>query len=211
MFIVLANTTSPIMTNHQFEILEKETCYQGFFKLMRYRLKHTLFAGGWSEALVREVLERGHAAAVLPYDPLHEQVVLIEQFRPGALADPQGAWLWEIVAGILEPGETATEVASREAIEETGCHVTDLIPINHFFVSPGSTTETTALFCGRVDATQAAGIHGCVEEHEDIRVQVVALTTALDMLTAGRIRFAPAIIALQWLALHHQQVKQQWS
>lgn len=198
------------MTDHQFEIIEKETCYQGFFKLIRYRLKHTLFAGGWSGALLREVLERGHAAAVLPYDPILDQVVLIEQFRPGALDAPQGAWLWEIVAGILEAGETADKVVMREAVEEIGCPVTDIIPINHFFVSPGSTTETTALFCGRVDARQATGIHGRVEEHEDIRVQAFPFTTALAMLAEGHIQFAPAIIALQWLALHQQQVKQQW-
>ncbi|OAD21354.1 nucleoside diphosphate pyrophosphatase, partial [Candidatus Thiomargarita nelsonii] len=91
---------------NQIEILDKKNCYEGFFKLVRYRLKHTLFAGGWSRELLREVLERGHAAAVLPYDPIRDQVVMIEQFRPGAIGHANGAWLWEIVAGILEPGET---------------------------------------------------------------------------------------------------------
>ena len=199
-------------THHKtLNILDKTICYQGFFKLVRYRLKHTLFAGGWSKELPREVLERGHAAAVLPYDPIREQVVMIEQFRPGAIEDANGAWLWEIVAGILEPGEAPGEVVQREAIEETGCPVSDIIHICNFFVSPGSTTETTTLFCGRVDAEQARGIHGVATEHEDIQVHVVPFRTALEMIPAGQIRFAPAIIALQWLALHQEEVKQRWS
>jgi ADP-ribose pyrophosphatase len=192
------------------EILEKKTCYEGFFKLIRYRLKHSLFAGGWSKELPREVLERGHAAAVLPYDPIQDDVVMIEQFRPGAIGHPDGAWLWEIVAGILEPGEEPSEVVYREAVEEIGCPVSDIIPICDFFVSPGSTSETTALYCGRVDATQASGIHGVASEYEDIQVHVIPFSTALEMLNAGKIRFAPAVIGLQWLALHHNEVKARW-
>ncbi|MDM8558855.1 NUDIX domain-containing protein [Candidatus Parabeggiatoa sp. HSG14] len=198
------------MVNNDIEIIEKINCYDGFFKLVRYRLKHTLFDGGWSGELFREVLERGHAAAVLPYDPVNEQVVMIEQFRPGAIGHSHGAWLWEIVAGILESGEAPSEVVYREAVEETGCPVSDVIPICDFFVSPGSTSETTALFCGRVDASQANGIHGVVSENEDIKVHVVSLDNALDMLQTGKIRFAPAIIALQWLALHRDEVKTRW-
>jgi ADP-ribose pyrophosphatase len=196
--------------NQDIEILEKITCYQGFFKLVRYKLKHTLFAGGWSKELLREVLERGHAVAVLPYDPIREQVVMIEQFRPGAIGHADGAWLWEIVAGIIETGETLETVVYREAEEEMGCPVADIIPICQFFVSPGSTNETTALFCGRVDSTQASGIQGAAAEYEDIQVHVVPFATALQLLETGKIRFAPAIIALQWLALHHEEVNQRW-
>jgi len=195
---------------NQIEILDKKSCYEGFFKLVRYRLKHTLFAGGWSRELLREVLERGHAAAVLPYDPVRDQVVMIEQFRPGAIGHVNGAWLWEIVAGILEPGETPSDVVYREAVEEMGCPVSDIIHICDFFVSPGSTNETTALFCGRVDATQAGGIQGVVSENEDIQVHIVSFSTALEMLQTGKIQFAPAIIALQWLALHRDEVKAGW-
>jgi ADP-ribose pyrophosphatase len=197
-------------TKNAVNILEKEICYDGFFKLVRYRLQHTLFAGGWSGELVREVLERGHAAAVLPYDPIRDEVVMIEQFRPGALGDAKGAWLWEIVAGILEPGESPGNVVRREAIEEIGCPVIDPVYICTFFVSPGSTTETTALFCGRVDAEKAKGIHGVASEHEDIQVHVIPFATAWEMLQNCQIRFAPAIIALQWLALHRREVKQWW-
>jgi ADP-ribose pyrophosphatase len=194
------------------DIIETKVCYDGFFKLLRYKLKHSLFAGGWSEELLREIIERGQAVAVLPYDPITDQVIMIEQFRPGALNHPDGAWLWEIVAGIIESGETAPEVAHREAIEETGCQVSDILRICEFFVSPGCCTETTTLFCGRVDANKVkeGSISGVASEHEDIQVHVISLTDALNMLETGKIKFAPAVIALQWLALHREDVKAKW-
>ena len=79
--------------------------------------------------LVRELFERGHAAAVLPYDPVTDRVLMIEQFRIGALAAPGGPWLLEIVAGVIDPGEIPEEVVRRETVEETGCHLQKVVPI----------------------------------------------------------------------------------
>jgi len=192
------------------EILEKTICFEGFFRIEKYRLRHRLFNGGWSRPLGRELFERGHAAAVLPYDPICDAVILIEQFRVGALTAPGGPWLLEIVAGMIESGETAQDVVKRESIEEADCIITDLLPVCDFLVSPGGTSERIALFCGRVDATQAGGIHGAPEEDEDIKVHVVPLDTAFTFLQSGRINSASAIIALQWLALNREQVRTQW-
>ncbi|MEQ8695449.1 MAG: NUDIX domain-containing protein, partial [Bauldia litoralis] len=101
------------------DILEKTTPYKGRFQIDRYRLRYHRFDGAWSEPVLREVFERGHAAAVLPYDPVRDEVVLIEQFRPGPLAAGEASpWLIEIVAGIIDPGETPEEVVRREADEE---------------------------------------------------------------------------------------------
>ncbi|MEK6596357.1 MAG: NUDIX domain-containing protein, partial [Pseudomonadota bacterium] len=108
------------------EILEKTICFEGFFRLERYRLRHRLFNGDWSRPLVRELFERGHAAAILPYDPIRDEVILIEQFRVGALAAPGGPWLLEIVAGVIEGNETTEEVVKRESMEEADCVITDL-------------------------------------------------------------------------------------
>ncbi|MDD5274329.1 MAG: NUDIX domain-containing protein, partial [Methylovulum sp.] len=153
-----------------FSILSKETVYNGFFRLEKYRLKHTLYAGGWSAELNRELFVRGECVGVLLYDPHTDQVVLIEQFRVGALAQPDHAWLVEIVAGAIEEGETASEVAYREALEEAGCTIEELLEISQFYTSPGGTAERLTLFCGKVDCTAVGGIHGLADEHEDIMV-----------------------------------------
>lgn len=191
------------------EVLDRTICYQGFFRIDRYRLRHRLFSGVWSPELVREVFERGHAAAVLPYDPQRDEVVLIEQFRIGAL-DSSNPWLVEIVAGIIEPDETPEAVVRREAIEESGCHITELVPICDYFVSPGGTTERLALFCGKVDTSEAGGTHGLAEEHEDIRVLVMPAAEAFEQITSGGVKAAAPIIALQWLQLNREVLRHRW-
>jgi ADP-ribose pyrophosphatase len=197
--------------NYQFEVLDKTIGYDGFFRMERYRLRHELFQGGWSPDITRECLERGHAVAVLLYDPDHDQVVLLEQFRVGALEFPGGPWLLEIVAGIMDdPAETAEEVARREAVEEAGCELLDLIPICHYLVSPGGASESITLFCGRVTTSGISGLSGLAEEHEDIQLHVVSRTEALDLLKAGRINSAAPIIALQWLELNRSTLLERW-
>lgn len=192
------------------EILEKTICFEGFFRIERYHLRHRLFNGDWSHPLVRELFERGHAAAVLPYDPIRDEVILIEQFRIGALDAPGGPWLMEIVAGMIEVDESAPDVVKRESIEEANCIITDLIPLCDFLVSPGGTTERVALFCGRVDTTHAGGVHGASDEGEDIKVHVITLDAAIALLQTGRINSASAIIALQWLTLNRDYARNLW-
>ncbi len=193
------------------EIIAREAAYEGRFRLDRYRLRHRLFAGGMGPELTREVFERGHAAALLPYDPVLDQVVLIEQFRIGAYAAGRTAWLTEVVAGIVEAGETPAEVVRRELTEETGLELIGAPePVTEFLVSPGGTSETVTLFCGRVDASTADGIHGIKDEGEDIRVLVLPVAEALARLKAGRIDNSPAIIALQWLALNREALRRKW-
>ena len=198
--------------NHQFEVLDKTICYSGFFRMEKYRLRHELFAGGWSAEITRECLERGHAVAALLYDPASDRVVLLEQFRGGALEFPGGPWLLEIVAGIMDdPDETTEDVARRETVKEAGCDILDLVPICHYLVSPGGTSESITLFCGRVDATTITpGVRGVATEHEDIRVHVVSRAEALDLLHAGRINSAAPIIALQWLELNQPKLLERW-
>lgn len=193
-----------------YQVLEREEAYRGFFRLERYRLRHELFRGGWSRTLTRELFERGHAAAVLGYDPVLDAVVVLEQFRIGALNGPRGPWLLEIVAGMIEPGESPEEVVRREAVEEAGCAVLDLIPVCDYWVSPGGTSERIALFVGRVDASRVGGIHGLEAEGEDIRVSRVPRTEALRLMGEGRIDSASVIIALQWLELHLDDVRVRW-
>jgi len=191
-------------------LLRRETPFQGYFRIDRYTLRHPLFEGGMSGDVTREVFERGHAAAVLPYDPECDTVVLIEQFRAGAYAAGDNPWIVEIVAGIIETGETADAVARREAIEEAGLAIGALEQIAEVFVSPGGTSETVALFCGRCDSRDAGGIHGIDAEDEDIRVIVKPFAEVLVDLNAGRVRSAAPLIALQWLALNRDALRARW-
>ena len=193
------------------EVTARDTVYKGHFRIDRWRLRHRLFAGGWNRPIVREVFERGAAVAVLPYDPVRDQVVLIEQFRIGALAhgDPE-PWLLEIVAGVIEAGETPEDVARRETQEECGGTLRALEPMLHYYPTPGGCSEFVYLYCGWIDSAGIGGIHGLEAEGEDIRVEVVSFTDAMAALQSGRIRASPAVIALQWLALNRDRLRAAW-
>lgn len=199
------------MSRDDVEILEQTVVYDGYFKIVRYDVRHRLHAGGWSGSVRRELFERGHAAAVLPYDPDRDEVVLIEQFRVGALAADWHPWLVEIVAGIIDEGETAERVVRREAMEEAGLTVGPLIHMVDYLASPGGSSETVSVFCGRVDASYAGGIYGLDEEHEDIKVSTVRFNELDGMLADGAIRNAVTVIAVQWLLLHRDRVRAQWT
>jgi ADP-ribose pyrophosphatase len=189
------------------EILESAVAYDGFFKLRRFSLRHRLFGGGWSPPLTRELLERGHAAAVLPFDPDRDEVVLVEQFRIGALEDERGAWLLEPVAGMIEAGESGERVARREAGEEAGLAIDELAFVADYIASPGGSSERTSLYIGRVRAP-AGGVFGIGDE--DIRTHVMPLDRALARADAGEIRGANALIALLWLARHRDRLAARW-
>ena len=195
----------------KYRILEHDIVWRGFFRIDRFRLQHQLFAGGWGEPLSRELFERGHAAAVLPYDPRRDEVVMVEQFRIGALQAPGGPWLLEIVAGIIEPGEQAEQVVRREAIEEAGLELGRCEFISDYLVSPGGTSERIALYCGEVDADGAGGIHGLAEEGEDIRVTRLAYADLVELLDSGRLNSASVIIATQWLMMNRRRLREQWA
>jgi ADP-ribose pyrophosphatase len=191
-------------------ILEKTTPFQGYFRIDRYVLQHRTHAGGMTAPMSREVFERGHAVSVLLYDPEHDQVGLIEQFRPGAYAAGWEPWLIEVVAGIIDKGETPEQVAIREAEEEAGVIVTQIEPVCRYLVSPGGSSESMEIFCARVDASKLSGIHGLEHEGEDIRVFTITADEAIAWVRSGRIANAMTIIALQWLALNRPRLREKW-
>ncbi|KAF0280264.1 NUDIX domain-containing protein [Spiribacter aquaticus] len=194
-----------------YEIIARETVHDGFFQVSRFTLRHALFAGGQSEVLVRERLERGNAVAVLPYDPWLDQVVLVEQFRVGALETGFGPWVLETIAGIIEPGERDEDVAHRETREEADCALGELMPIAHYLVSPGGSSQTARVYCAPVDSRDLRREgHGHPDEGEDIRVHVVPADEAIAMLDSGALTAAMPIIALQWLALNRAVVRDRW-
>ncbi|AKU56067.1 ADP-ribose diphosphatase [Vibrio parahaemolyticus] len=196
-------------TSQDVEIISKESVFEGFFKMVKYRFKHKLFAGGWSDVVEREMFERGHAAAMLPYDPKTDQVVIIEQIRIGAL-EHEHPWQLEIVAGMIDRDESAEEVIRREAEEEAGITVGRVASVTSYYPSSGGCSEKLDVFVGEVDASKAHGIHGLDYEDEDIRVHVLSREQAYQWVKDGIFENGASIIALQWLQLNHQELRSQW-
>lgn len=192
------------------EIITRERLYKGFFSLIKLRFRHRLFSGGYSKVIEREVFERGHAAAVLPYDVQRDEVVLVEQIRIPAYDSSETPWLLEIVAGMIEAGESAEQVARREAREEAGLTLGRVKPIIDYLSSPGGSSERIAVMVGETDASQASGCHGLESENEDILVRVVSREQAYQWVEQGVINNAATVIALQWLELHHRRLTQEW-
>lgn len=210
--------TKSLSIPEDLDIIDKKTPYNGYFSIDKYTLKHRLFEGGWSDQITREVFERGHAVAVLLFDADLDQIVLVEQFRIGAYAaskyqhwqDDHSPWLLELVAGIVDDNETLEDVARREAVEEANCTIKEIVPVSHYLVSPGGTSETMAVYCGQIDASQAGGIYGLDHENEDIRVVRIDVSEAFELLDQGKILNSMTLIALQWLRLNHETLRAQW-
>jgi len=191
-------------------IEQRERCYQGFYRLDRVQLKHRLFAGSMGPTISRELFVRPDAVCVLPYDPHTDSVVLVEQFRIGALDKSPEPWLLEIVAGLIDTDERPEDVARREAREEADLELHELLPVMNYYPSPGGSDERVYLYVGRCSTEGVGGVFGVAEEGEDIRVHVWPLADALAAVQDGRIDNAASIIALQWLALNKQQVQADW-
>ena len=186
----------------QYKIISKKTPFKKFFQIDIYELQHELFGGGWSNIMTREIFERGKAVAVLLHDPATDHLLLVEQFRPGAMHDAEGPWMLEIVAGMVESGETNEDVARREVLEEANCTVGEMEFIMDFYPSAGGSTELISLYYAEVDLSDVkTGIHGLDTENEDIRTSIIPTQTVMQWLAQGKIKAALAIIALQWLAL----------
>lgn len=198
------------MDDQDYEIIERTPVFQGYFRIDRYRVRHRKFDGGWTDVFPREVFERGHAVGVLLFDPVRDRVVLIEQFRVGAVAAGKPAWLLEVVAGIIEEGEAPEAVARREAVEESGCTINRIERICDYLVSPGGTSESVALFCGEVDSEGAGGTHGVAGEMEDIQVRAVSTRAAFRLLDQNKINNSVTVIALLWLARNKAKLKKRW-
>jgi ADP-ribose pyrophosphatase len=199
------------MTEDDVEILSRERRYAGFLKVDEFRLRHRLFAGGWTPVLSRELMDRGNAVCAALYDPTRDSVVLIEQFRIGAHVGGHPAWMVECVAGMLKADEDPVDVARREIAEETGLATFEIVHAGRALASPGGTSEMVEMFVARVDASAAGGIHGLAHEGEDIRVLVEPFDAALASFYDGRrIGSSFTLMTLQWLALNRARLRVEW-
>lgn len=193
------------------EVVEQSTRYAGFFQVSALRFRHRRFDGSWSPLVNRELVQRGHAVAVLPYDPLRDEVIFIEQLRVGPLGTNENPWLLEIIAGMVAEGERASEVAIREAQEEAGCEILAFEEIGTFFSSPGGCSEQVTLFVAKADSSAVAAIGGLDDENEDIKVHRVPFVQACEWLNAKVFDNPPIWMTMMWLQLHRERLKQEWS
>jgi ADP-ribose pyrophosphatase len=200
------NLNPPDFSTNDVEILKRETLYQGFFRAEKITLRHKLFRGGWTP-MSREIFLRGEAVGALLYDPINDLIGLVEQFRVGALADPSGPWCLEIVAGMLEEGEAPEEVARRELIEEANIEKVTLEHICNYLPSPGGCNEKMHLYCALCDLSEAGGIYGLADEHEDIKVHIAPADEVFENLLRGRINNASALICLLWLQTNRPRLR----
>ncbi|MBA2657115.1 MAG: NUDIX domain-containing protein [Tatlockia sp.] len=197
-------------SNKDLEIEQQETLYQGYFKIECFHFRHRLFAEGWTPIVKREVLVSGNAVGVLAYDPLLDKVVLIEQFRIGALDKEESPWLIEIIAGSVDSNNEYEQTAHQEAKEEAGLKLLDLKLICEYWTAPAGLSQKVQLFCARVDAQNVRGIYGLNDENEDIKVLTMNTNEVFNAVKNGEIKSAHTIIALQWLELNLSQLRKQW-
>lgn len=195
---------------YEYEQLREELVYDGFLRIKRHWLQHASFRGGNCEPVIRERLEDLAAVSVLLYDPEMDAVVLVEQFRVGLMGQVEPPWTLETVSGFCDKEhEVPEQVVRREVQEETGCELTALTHVGTFFVSPGISVEQIHVYCGRVDASTAEGVHGLAEEGEEMQVVVMPREQAVTELF-GRLCSTSVLIAMQWLEANRQRLLDQW-
>lgn len=193
-----------------------ETPWRGRFTLEVVRFRHRRFDGAMSGVRTWELWRRGAAAAVLPYDPVRDLVVVIEQFRLPAVAAGLEGVMVELCAGLADGAEDPATVARREAREEMGLALERLERIGLFVLTPGGSDENCTLFAGevRVPATVAAdgviGHFGLDSEHEDIRVRALPAADAIARAVAGEYPNSVATIGLLWLAARRDWLRARW-
>lgn len=197
----------PEFSHQDFEILQKETLYQGFLTVQKYQLRFRCFQGGFSHPVSRELLSKDPAVAVFLYDPKKDKVVMIEQFRVGALQDTESPWVLEIVAGVVDANETNESTAYREAKEEANCDILSLRHICTYHVSPGISNEITSVYCGFIEAPNETGFYGLLEDGEDIKVHIMSGPEVIQLFRQGKITSASAVIAIQWFELNRETLR----
>jgi ADP-ribose pyrophosphatase len=197
-------------SRNDLKVVKKEVIWQGYFRMVKYYFTHALFNGGTSNVIERELFERDTAVAVIPYDPVTDEIVLVEQIRVGTFEHDVNPWMIELVAGMIEDGEQSADVAKRELFEETGLQCQRLDKVMSYLVSPGGTSEKIDLYIAQVDASTASEIAGLEEESEDIRTHRLSVADVIEQLSQSRFKNGVTLVGLQWLALNHQRIKHQW-
>ena len=209
-----ARTSAPATLRHKaapdhIQVARIEPLYDRFFLARNFHLRHAQFDGGLSAEIQREVFVMADAVTVLPYDPRRDRVMLIEQIRLGPVArgDAQ-PWLLECIAGRIDGGETPEAAARREALEEGGIELRDLISLGGYYPSPGAVSEYLHGFIAVADLPEMdPALGGLDTEDEDIRIHVVPFATAMDLCASGEIQNGPLLLSLLQLSQRREALR----
>ncbi|MDH3668543.1 MAG: NUDIX domain-containing protein [Paracoccaceae bacterium] len=183
-----------------------------FLELQELTLQHRRFDGGWTDRLPRTTVVWGDAVTLLPYDPRRDRVLLLEQFRPGAVArGDRDPWCIEVVAGRLDKEEPPEETVRREAVEEAGLELGRLERIAAYYPSPGVAAEQLIAFVGEADLEGPGGLHGLADEGEDIRTLVLSFDQAMTAVADGAVNTAMGLVSLLWLAANRGRLRAEWA
>ncbi len=184
--------------------------YAHFFSVEEYDLNFRRFDGSFSDTVNRAVFVSGDAATVLPYDPMRDCVLVIEQFRPGPFARGDGQpWLLEPIAGRVDADETPEAAARREASEEAGLTIETLLPIASYYPSPAAKAEYLYSFLGLADLpdTLSGGVSGVAGEHEDIRTHIIPFDRLMQLVEIGEAENGPLLLSALFLARHRNRLR----
>lgn len=193
----------PSYTSKDVEVTSRESLFRGFIQVEKISLRHRLFnQTEYTHVLQRELVHRPEAAGVLLYNDQRQQFALIEQFRVGAINDPDSPWQLEVIAGVLDGDETPESCIRRETLEESGCTVNHLHHLFSFYPSAGACSELFHLYAAETNLPSKGGVFGMPDEGENILLHLFDYSEISTLLSQGRLRNAPVIMALQWLSQH---------
>lgn len=185
------------------KIQSREYLFRGFIQVEKVSLQHRLFnQTEYTPILQRELIHRPEAAGVLIYDDAQQKFALIEQFRVGAMDDSNSAWQLEIIAGVLDGDESPESCIRRESLEESGCEIDELEHLFSFYPSAGACSELFHLYSAQARLPEQGGVFGMPDEGENIQLHLIDYSEVTHLLSNGRLRNAPVIMALQWLQQH---------
>ena len=185
------------------KIQSREYLFRGFIQVEKVSLQHRLFnQTEYTPILQRELIHRPEAAGVLIYDDAQQKFALIEQFRVGAMDDSDSAWQLEIIAGVLDGDESPESCIRRESLEESGCEIDELEHLFSFYPSAGACSELFHLYSAQAHLPKQGGVFGMPDEGENIQLHLIDYSEVTHLLSNGRLRNAPVIMALQWLQQH---------
>lgn len=182
--------------------------YVDYFGMEEIDLQYRQHDGTMGPVLKRNGLLQGSAIVLLPYDPIRDVVLLVEQFRtPVFLIDDPEPWMWEPVAGMIDPLESPEQAAHREAQEEAGVSLRALEFAGGAYSSSGSSTEYIYLYVGLGDLTETTNSGGLATEGEDIRTRILPFEDFMQMVDSHMFKDLPLLSLAHWLARHRDRLR----